>query len=128
MIKLINIFLFLFFFLSSLAQEHTFRHLIPDSSSYFVNKSSVIGTDTLTIDLSRRLFGINSVKNNIHSTTFIYGSGVNMKFKKLTLFSSFDFISGNYNSQIVNFQDSLKIITGFGREKHRYKINAKKNL
>ena len=33
-----------------------------------------------------------------------------MKFKKLILFSSLDFISGNYNSQIINFQDSLGII------------------
>ena len=124
MIKLINIFFLSFFFISSFAQKSTFHQLTTDSSSYFINKTNVIGSDTLTINLSRRFFGISSVENNTNTNTFIYGSGVNMKFKKLILFSSLDFISGNYNSQIINFQDSLGIIPGFGREKHRYKIHA----
>ena len=126
MIKLINIFFLSFFFISSFAQKSTFRQLTTDSSSYFINKTNVIGSDTLTINLSRRFFGISSIENNTNTNTntFIYGSGINMKFKKLILFSSLDFISGNYNSQIINFQDSLGIIPEFGREKHRYKIHA----
>ena len=51
MIKLINIFILSFFFISSFAQKSTFHQLTTDSSSYFINKTSVIGSDTLTITL-----------------------------------------------------------------------------
>ncbi len=131
--KLINFFLFILPF-CSYAQSNIFR---SNFDSYFSNiflDDSISNTKILNTNSSKhlnigtRFFGLSSLSNSRQSySTYLYGVQLDANFNtNLSISVICDYLNGNYNLQIKNYQDSLSIYyPGFGLQNTRLQYNTK---
>jgi len=90
---------------------------------------SIAGCDSDTtqyFSVGSRLFGIGSASKSDYSSTYLFGASLFSNVKNKAVFtSSFDYLAGNHNTLINEYQDSLLVFPGFGSEKSRLQYNLK---
>ena len=90
---------------------------------------SIISCDSDTnqhFSLGSRLFSISSANKSDYSSTHLFGASFSSNINnKITITSNFDYLIGTHNSLINEYQDSLPVFPGFGREKSRLQYNLK---
>ena len=131
--KLINFFIFILPF-CSYAQSNIFRSnfdsyfsniFIDDSIS---NTKRIITNSSQHLKIGTRFFGLGSLSNSKQSySTYLYGVQLDANFNtKLSISVLCDYLNGNYNLLIRNYQDSLSIYyPGFGLRNTRLQYNTK---
>ena len=120
--------LILLFPISATAQINTFysteNHLLFNDYS-----DSIVSCDSDTaqhFSVGSRLFSIGSASKSDYSSTHLFGASLSSNLRNKIIFTShFDYLAGNYNSFINEYQDSLLIFPGFGTEKSRLQYNLK---
>ena len=76
--------------------------------------------------LGPRFFSIGSANKSDYASTYLFGGSLIANVKnKITFTSHFDYLTGNHNALINEYQDSLLVFPGFGREKSRLQYNLK---
>ena len=124
---LTKVFVFLPFCVFS--QSNSFRSNIDNQRSNFFAEMSVNISDTVQqLNIGSRFFGINSLSNKGEFySAYLLGLGFQTNISnKLMLTGLYDYLDGNYNSSIINYQDSLSIYyPGFGVDRHRIQFNVK---
>ena len=99
------------------------HHLFNDYSDLIVICDS---DDNQRFSLGPRLFSIVSANKSDYVSTHLFGASLSSRFKnKITFISHFDYLGGNHNAFINEYQDSLFVFPGFGREKSRLQYNLK---
>ena len=90
---------------------------------------SIISRDSDTthhFSLGSRLFSIGSAFKSDYSSTHLFGASLYSNINnKITITSNFDYLAGTHNALIKEYQDSLLVFPGFGREKSRLQYNLK---
>ena len=110
------------------AQITTFNS--ADNYTLFNDYSdSVVSCDSdtaLHFSVGSRLFGIGSANKSDYVSTYLLGASISSNVRnKITFNSYFDYLSGNHNSFINEYKDSLFVFPGFGRENIRWQYNLK---
>jgi len=120
--------LILFFPISASAQINTF-YSVENHSLFNDYSDSLISFDSDTtqhFSIDSRLFSIGSASKSDFASTYLVGATLSANIRnKFTFSSHFDYLSGNHNSLINEYQDSLLVFPGFGREKSRLQYNLK---
>ena len=121
-------YLILLFPISASAQINTFYS--AENHPLFNDYSdSIISCDSDTtqhFSVGSRLFSIGSASKSDYSSTHLFGASLLSNINnKVTFTSHFDYLAGNHNSFINEYQDSLLVFPGFGREKSRLQYNLK---
>lgn len=102
-----------------------FSNVFTDS----ISDENGCNTDsTQNLSVGTRFFGLGSLSNSKEwYNTYLLGLQFDVNIKnKLSVSILCDYLSGDYNSQIRNYRDSLKIYyPGFGLENNRIQFNAK---
>ena len=81
---------------------------------------------TKRLSISPRLFGISSLGDSGSENTYIAGTTLLANIStKVTFISHFDYLGGNHNTLINEYQDSLGVFPGFGKETNRLQYNLK---
>ena len=120
--------LILFFPISANAQINTFYSaenpiLFKDYSDSIVSCNS---DTTQHFSVGSRLFSVGSASKSDYASTYLFGASVFSNVKnKITLTSHFDYLAGNHNKLIKEYQDSLLVFPGFGSVKSRFQYNLK---
>ena len=90
---------------------------------------SIISCDSDTtqhFSIGSRLFSIGSASKSDYSSTHLFGAGLLSNFNNnVTFTSDFDYLAGNHNASINEYQDSLLVFPAFGREKSSLQYNLK---
>ena len=127
--KLIKIFIFVFYSFCAFAQSDIFRAKIDNQFSDVFSDANTNNFDTTqNLSISPRFFisSSNSNKNEVNST---YLLGINFENRirnKFMFIASYDYLAGDYNSEIQSYQDSLTIYyPGFGLRDNRLQFNVK---
>jgi hypothetical protein len=121
-------YLILLFPISASAQINTFYS--AENHPLFNDYSdSIISFDSDTtqhLSVNSRLFSIGSVSKSDYSNTHLFGASLSSNLRDKIIFTShFDYLIGNHNALINEYQDSLLVFPGFGREKSRLQYNLK---
>ena len=120
--------LILFFPISANAQINTFysvqnHTLFNDYSDSIISFNS---DKSQYFNVDPRLFSVVSSSKSDYARTYLFGaslfSNVN---NKITLTSHFDYLEGNHNTSIKEYQDSLLAFPRFGKVKGRLQYNLK---
>ena len=110
------------------AQSDIFRSNInPQGTNSFIDITTNY-FDTTQLSISSRFFGVGSFNNKQEfSNTYLLGLSFDANIKnKLMFIAYYDYLDGDYNSGIKNYQDSLTIYyPGFGLYNTRFQFNAK---
>ena len=120
--------LILLFPISASAQVNTFysaenHPLFKDYSDSIVNFDSDIAQH---FRVGSRLFSVGSTGKSGYASTYLFGASLSSNLKnKITFTSHFDYLTGNHNALINEYQDSLFVFPGFGSEKNRLQYNLK---
>ena len=102
------------------AENHT---LFNDYSDSIVGFNS---DETQHFSVGSRLFSIASANKSDYMSTHLFGAKLSSNIKnKITVTSHFDYLLGNHNTLINEYQDSLLVFPGFGSEKSRLQYNLK---
>ena len=126
--KLYKFYLILLFPISVSAQINTFQSTVNKLfySSFSDSLSSCFSDTTQYFSLGSRLFSVGSTTKLNYSSTHLFGASLIANVKnKITVTSHFDYLSGNHNALINEYEDSLFIFAKFGREKIRLQCNLK---
>ena len=106
-------------------QLSTFQSTVskPFSSDW----NSVYDYDTTKrFSVGSRLFSIGSSSKSDYASTYLFGASLIANVKnKIAFTSHFDYLSGNHNVLLNEYQDSLLIFPGFGMKKNRLQYNLK---
>ena len=125
---LINNFIFFLFPFCVFAQSNTFRsNLNKQFSDVFTDTTSNSNT-TQYLSIESRFFWVCSLSNKKEVyNTYLLGLSLEANIRnKLMLIAFYDYLSGNYNYEVQNYQDSLGIYyPGFGLDDNRFQFNAK---
>lgn len=79
---------------------------------------------TKYLSINSRLFSIGSASKSDYSSTHLFGTSLLSNINnKVTFTFHFDYLVGNHNSFINEYQDSLLVFPAFGREKSRLQYN-----
>jgi len=99
-------------------------------STYFSDTISASNSDTTQhISIGPRYYGIISASENESSNTFVVGVSLSANIRnKITFISTYDYLGGNHNSLIHEYQDSLGVFPGFDLENKRWQLNVKYKL
>jgi hypothetical protein len=121
-------YLILLFPISASSQINTFYS--AENHPLFNDYSdSIISFDSDTtqhLSVNSRLFSIGSVSKSDYSNTHLFGASLSSNLRDKIIFTShFDYLIGNHNALINEYQDSLLVFPGFGREKSRLQYNLK---
>jgi hypothetical protein len=121
-------YLILFFPISASAQVNTFYS--AENHPLFNDYSdSIISCDsdtTQNFSIGSRLFSIGSASKSDYSSTHLFGARLSSNIKNKAFFTShFDYLAGIHNAFINEYQDSLLVFPGFGRDKSRLQYNLK---
>ena len=112
-------------------QVNTFQ-LSVNRPSFISLSDSILGCGSDTaqqLNLKSRLFSVASINKSDYVSTNLLGASLSYNFKNKIIFTSyFDYLSGNHNSLLNEYQDSLFVFSGFGREKTRLQYNMKYSL
>jgi len=109
-------------------QMTTFQSAVnkPFSNFYSDSIASCDSDTTQHFSAGSRFFGIGSASKSDFASTYLVGATLSANIRnKFTFSSHFDYLSGNHNSLINEYQDSLLVFPGFGREKSRLQYNLK---
>jgi hypothetical protein len=88
-----------------------------------------VSDTSLHISIEPRLFGVSSVSNNQTSTSYLLGVSLSANISnKITFISTYDYLGGNHNSMITEYQDSLGVFPSFDLENKRWQLNVKYKL
>ena len=120
--------LILFFPVCANAQMTTFQVAVnkPFSNFYSDSIASCDSDTTQHFSAVSRFFGIRSTNKLDYASTYLVGVTLSANIRnKFTFSSHFDYLSENHNSIINEYQDSLLVFPGFGREKSRLQYNMK---
>ena len=91
--------------------------------------TSSVSDTTQYISVEPRLFGVSSVSNNQAYSSYLLGASLSANIRnKITLMSTYDYLGGNHNSLIHEYQDSLGVFPGFDLENKRWQLNVKYKL
>ena len=81
---------------------------------------------TLNFSVGSRLFSIGSANKSDYESTYLFGASLFSNIKNLITFTShFDYLEGNHNTLINEYQDSLIIFPAYGTKKSRIQYNLK---
>ena len=96
-------------------------------STYFSDTISASNFDpTEDISVDPRLFGVSSLSNNQAYSSYLLGASLSANIRnKITLMSTYDYLGGNHNSLIHEYQDSLGVFPGFALENKRWQLNVR---
>lgn len=123
--------LILFFPVFANGQIATFQSVVNKPFSNFYS-DSIAGCDSDTtqhFSAGSRFFGIGSTSKSDYASTYLVGATLSANVRnKITFISHFDYLSGNHNALLNEYQDSLLVFPGFGREKKRLQYNLKFNF
>jgi hypothetical protein len=123
--------LILFFPVFANGQIATFQSVVNKPFSNFYS-NSIAGCDSDTtqhFSAGSRFFGIGSTSKSDYASTYLVGATLSANVRnKITFISHFDYLSGNHNALLNEYQDSLLVFPGFGREKKRLQYNLKFNF
>ncbi len=109
-------------------QANTFQSIVnkPFYSSFSDSISSYNSDTIQRFSLVSRLFTIGSANKLDYSSTYLFGISLTANLKnKITFTSHFDYLSGDHNVLIKEYQDSLFIFPVFGRKNIRLQYNLK---
>ena len=88
-----------------------------------------VSDTTQDISIGPRLFGVSSLSNNQTSSSYLIGVSLSTNIRnKITFISTYDYLGGNHNSMITEYQDSLGVFPGFDLENKRWQLNVKYKL
>jgi len=123
--KLIRFLYFIFFSCCVSAQTNIFQSNLDAPFSDLVMSDT---EDSRYLGVKTRLFGLSSFnKDNQVDYSYLIGLSFNTNLtSKLNLIAFYDYLDGNCNLVIKNYQDSLGIYyPGFGLRNNRFQFNAK---
>ncbi len=81
------------------------------------------------ISIGPRLFGVSSLSDNQTSSSFLLGTSLSANIRNKIIFTStYDYLGGNHNLLIHDYQDSLGVFPGFDLENKRWKLNLRYKL
>ena len=91
----------------------------------YSTETAVCNADTANhLSIFPRLFSVGNFNENETSSSYIVGASLYANLKnKITITSTFDYLGGNHNILIKEFQDSLGVFPGFERESKRWQMN-----
>ena len=121
-------YLILFFPIFSTGQTYTFHSIVnkPFHSSFSDSVSSSDSDTTQRFSLGSRMFSIGSANKLDYSSTYLFGVSLIANIKnKITFTSHFDYLTGNHNTLINEYQDSLLVFPEFEIKKIRAHFNLK---
>ena len=126
--RLTKVFLLVIFPFCVCAQSNTFRSNLDKRFTNVFSDTIIRNADTTQyLSIKPRLFGVSSVsnKNEVYST-YLLGLSLEANIKnKFKLIAYYDYLDGNYDSEIKNYQDSLAIYyPGFGLDNNSFQFNA----
>jgi hypothetical protein len=126
---LTKIFLFSLFPFCVSSQSNIFRSNLDNQfTNFFTDTTSNNFEETQYLSIGSRLFGVGSLSNKDEFySTYLLGLSLKANIKnKLTLIAFYDYLDGNHNLEIKNYQDSLGIYyPSFGLDNNRFQFNAK---
>lgn len=98
----------------------------PFSENYST-ETAVCNADTAhNLSIYPRLFSVGNLSENETSSSYIVGASLHAIHKnKITITSTFDYLGGNHNVLIKDFQDSLGVFPGFESAKQRWQYQLK---
>jgi len=96
----------------------------------FSDTISTSNSDTTQyISIGPRLFGVSSLSDNHTYSSYLLGASLSANFRnRITFTSTYDYLGGNHNSLIHEYQDSLGVFPGFDSENKRWQLNIKYKL
>ena len=124
-------FLILLFPICANGQITTFHSSInkPFSNYYSDSLASCDSDTTQHFRAGSRFFGIGSTSKSDYASTYLVGATLSANIRnKITCISHFDYLGGNHNAMINEYQDSLLVFPGFGKENKRWQLNVKYKL
>jgi len=81
------------------------------------------------VSVKPRLFRVSSLSDNQTSTSYLLGASLSANISnKITVISTYDYLAGNHNSMITEYQDSLAVFPGFDSENKRWQLNVQYKL
>tara|TARA_B100001094_G_scaffold270094_1_gene274753 strand:- start:444 stop:1838 length:1395 start_codon:yes stop_codon:yes gene_type:complete len=118
-----------FYSFCALAQSDIFRASLENQVSDFFSDANTNDFDTTqNLSVSPRFFAESSSsnKNDVYSTYLLGIKFENRIKNKFMLIACYDYLAGDYNSEIQRYQDSLGIYyPGFGLKDSRLQFNIK---
>ena len=97
--------------------------------SFFDSISSCDSDTTQRFSVGSRLFSIGSAHKSDYASTYLLGASLIANVKnKITFTSHFDYLAGNHNALINEYQDSLGVFPGFDLDNKRWQLNVKYKL
>ena len=119
-------YLIFFFPICANGQVSTFQSTVNQPFYNFFS-DSIVSYDydtTKYLSINSRLFSIGSASKSDYSSTHLFGASLLSNINnKVTFTFHFDYLVGNHNSFINEYQDSLLVFPAFGREKSRLQYN-----
>ena len=127
--KLTRVFLFFLFPFCVFAQSNIFRSNLTNQVADISIDTIISNSDTNQyLSISSRFFGESSLINadEVFNTCLLGLSFQANIRNKLMLIAFYDYLDGDFNSEIKNYKDSLGIYyPGFGLKNNRFQFNAK---
>lgn len=122
-----RILLFCFFSVLLQAQENTFQSALYKSSDYKNNNLFVnLSEDNKRLIVGSRFFCIGSSSREGYTNTYMLGAGLLTEINdKLSIVAYGDYLLGDHNYMISQYQDSLNVFPGFGNGNRRFQFNIK---
>lgn len=117
-------YLIFFFPICANGQVSTFQSTVNQPFYNFFSDSIVSYDTTKYLSINSRLFSIGSASKSDYSSTHLFAASLLSNINnKVTFTFHFDYLLGNHNSFIYEYQDSLLVFPAFGREKSRVQYN-----
>ena len=121
-------YLIFFFPICANGQVSTFQSTVNQPFYNFFS-DSIVSYDydtTKYLSINSRLFSIGSASKSDYSSTHLFAASLLSNINnKVTFTFHLDYLVGNHNSFINEYQDSLLVFPTFGREKSRLQYNLK---
>ncbi len=127
--KLTKLFLYLLFPICVSSQSNTFYSNLSKNFNDFLSDTATCTSDTTShFGVGSRFYALSSYSNK-NDVNNIYLLGLSFKANinnKLKLIAFYDYLDGNYNLEVKQYQDSLGIYyPGYGINNNRFQFNAK---
>lgn len=125
--RLFKSLLILFFPICANGQINTFHSKINKPFTHSFTDTTFFNTDTTQrLCIGPRFFVIGSANKSDYANTYLLGTTLSANVRnKLTFISHFDYLGGNHNAWINEFQDSLGVFPDFGADNKRWQANIK---
>ena len=129
MSKLTKVFLIIILNFSASGQPNTFSSNLSKQYANTLSDQTIDSSKSImNLNIKSRFFGVAELSNeNEFYSYHLFGLRLDANMgNKLMLVSYYDYLDGSYNSEIKNYQDSLKIYyPGFGLNHNRFQFIAR---